>query len=153
MGRSSETFSKQEKEKKKLKKRKQKLEEKARRAVAKKEKLESGTQDDMIAYVDEFGNIVDTPPDPAAKKKIKAENIEIGIPRRQEEPVTRKNGILDFFNDQKGFGFIREIGSGERFFVHVSGFDTEDDILEGDKVFFDLEKGPRGMNAVRVTKA
>ena len=149
MGRSSETFSKQEKEKRKRKKK----EEKARRAEARRANSEGGGLDNMIAYVDEFGNIVDTPPDPAAKKKIKAENIEIGIPRRQEEPASRKTGILDFFNDEKGYGFIKEIGSGERFFVHVSGFETEDEIMEGDKVDFDFEKGPKGFNAVRVTKA
>ena len=49
-----------------------------------------------------------------------------------------------------GFGFIKEDGTQERFFVHVSGL--MDDVIEGNKVSFELERGPKGMNAVRVKK-
>ena len=55
----------------------------------------------MFAYVDEFGQISDTPPDPNAKKKvINADNIEIGVPKREiveEESV--KKGKIEFFNN------------------------------------------------------
>ena len=49
------------------------------------------------------------------------------------------------------FGFIQEEGTKERFFVHVSGL--LDEVQANDKVVFETERGPRGMNAVRVRKA
>jgi len=106
-----------------------------------------------LAYVDEDGNLTDTPPDPMRKKlKIKAENIEIGIPKREGEVVSAvRTGKVDFFNDSKGFGFIRETGTQEKFFVHVNGLTEE--IAENDKVTFELERGMKGMNAVNVKKA
>jgi len=145
MARSQDTYNKKEKEKKRLKKRKDKLAKKEER----KANPQSGGLDDMIMYVDENGNFTDTPPDPTKKSKIKAENIEIGIPRRIEEeydPI--RKGKVEFFNDSKGFGFIKDIDTQEKYFVHVNGL--IDDIAENDKVTFELEKGMKGMNAVRV---
>ena len=75
MARSQETFGKKEREKKRQKKR----EEKALRKEERKSNATGGKFEDMIAYVDEFGQIVDTPPDPSKKTKIKAENINVGI--------------------------------------------------------------------------
>lgn len=146
MGRSQETFSKKEKEKKRLKKRKDKELKKQER----KENSEGGGLDNMIAYVDEFGNIVDTPPDLSKKKEVSAESIEIGVPKREEsdEPTVR-TGVVVFFNDSKGYGFIREIGSDEKFFVHANGLMQP--VVEHDKVEFDLERGQKGMNAINVT--
>lgn len=146
MGKSQETFNKKEKEKKRLRKRKEKQAKKEER----KANSSSGDLEDMMAYVDEFGNIVDTPPDPDKKKKeVKAESIEIGIPKKEEEeePAVRE-GRIEFFNHSKGFGFIRETGNRERHFVHINGLMQE--VEEGDKVTFELEKGLKGMNAVRV---
>jgi cold shock CspA family protein len=105
----------------------------------------------MMAYIDENGNIVDTPPNPLRKKKIKAEDIELGVPKRVEENLTaHREGVVSFFNTSKGFGFIKQIGSGEDFFVHVNGLLEE--ITEGNKVTFELERGMKGMNAVKVRK-
>ena len=74
MARSSETFGKKEKEKRKQQKKK----EKAMRREERKANSEGGGLDNMMAYVDEFGNISSTPPDPTKKKvEIKAENIDI----------------------------------------------------------------------------
>ena len=56
-------------------------------------------------------------------------------------------GIVKFFNEGKGFGFIVQEGGGE-IFVHVSGI--KDQIKEGDTVEFDLENGKKGLNAVNV---
>ena len=147
MGKSQETFNKKEKEKKRLKKRKEKMEKKEeRKAQPKKSSLE-----DMMAYVDEFGNITDTPPDPAAKKKVKASDIEINVPKRSEEEVDPiRQGRVEFFNHEKGFGFIKENESNEKYFVHVSSLSEEID--EGNKVTFEIEQGPKGLNAVRVKK-
>jgi cold shock protein len=61
------------------------------------------------------------------------------------------NGTVKFFNDQKGFGFIKETNSGQEYFVHVSGLVNE--IKENDEVTFDLQEGRKGLNAVNVKRA
>lgn len=57
-------------------------------------------------------------------------------------------GTVKFFNDTKGFGFIKEEGADKEHFVHVTGL--IDEIREGDQVEFDLEQGKKGLNAVNV---
>jgi len=57
-------------------------------------------------------------------------------------------GTVKFFNDTKGFGFIKEDNSNKEHFVHVSGL--IDEIREGDAVEFDLQEGKKGLNAVNV---
>jgi len=59
-----------------------------------------------------------------------------------------KNGLVKFFNESKGYGFITEDGSNEEHFVHISGL--VDEIREGDNVEFDLKEGKKGMNAINV---
>lgn len=143
------TFEKREKEKK----RQQKHEDKQRRKEERKANKTGGGLESMMAYVDEFGRITSTPPDPAKRVEIDASEIQIGVPRRSAEdevPVVR-TGRVDFFDTSKGFGFINEDGSRERFFFHVSGL--IDEVRDGDKVTYDVERGTRGMNAVRVKKA
>ncbi len=148
MAKSQQTFSKIEKEKKKLKKREEKQKKKQeRRANSNK----GNGLDSMIAYVDENGYTTDTPPDPTKKKKIKAEHIEIGVPKREKEefdPI--RKGKVAFFNDSKGYGFINDTETQERYFVHVNGLMQE--VKENDKVTFELERGQKGMNAVKVKK-
>ncbi|PLX07816.1 MAG: DNA-binding protein [Marinilabiliales bacterium] len=147
MGRSQETFNKKEKEKKRLKKRLDKQKKKEERAA----NSDGGGLDSMIAYVDEHGNLTDSPPDPANKTKVKAKNIEIGVPKREKEDLTtERNGKVEFFNDQKGFGFIKDLDSQEKFFVHINGL--IDRIQENDLVVFEIERGMKGMNAVKVKK-
>jgi cold shock protein len=60
-------------------------------------------------------------------------------------------GIVKFFNDSKGFGFIKEEGTNKEYFVHVSGLN--DEIRENDVVTFDLQDGKKGLNAVNVKLA
>jgi cold shock CspA family protein len=148
MGKSQETFNKKEKEKKRIKKRQDKLIKKDERRA----NSEGGDLDSMMAYVDENGMITDTPPDPTKKKKIiKASAIELGIPKKEEDDGPNVHtGKIDFYNDQKGFGFIRDLQNQEKYFVHVNGLLQP--IQEGDKVEFELERGMKGMNAVRVKK-
>jgi CspA family cold shock protein len=57
-------------------------------------------------------------------------------------------GTVKFFNETKGFGFIKENDSNKEHFVHVSGL--IDEIREGDEVEFDLQEGRKGLNAVNV---
>ena len=147
MGRSSETFSKKEKEKKKLQRKKEKLAKKEDR----KANSEGGSLDAMMAYVDENGVIRDTPPDPAKKAKIKASSIEIGVPKREDievDPI--HEGKVSYFDDSKGYGFIKDSVNQESYFVHVNN--TLDQIGENDKVAFELEKGPKGWVAVKVKR-
>ena len=147
MAKSQESINKKEKETKRFKKQKDKLQKSEER---KKNSLGGGL-DNMIAYVDENGNLTSTPPDPSKKRVIDVESIQIGVSKRTEDdvPAIRK-GRIDFYNDQKGFGFIKEIGTQEKYFVHVNGL--LDEIKEGDTVVFELERGLKGMNAVRVKK-
>ncbi|MBL7905645.1 MAG: cold shock domain-containing protein [Bacteroidales bacterium] len=57
-------------------------------------------------------------------------------------------GTVKFFNDLKGFGFIKDNDSDKEYFVHVSGL--IDEVRENDEVSFDLEEGRKGLNAVNV---
>ena len=61
------------------------------------------------------------------------------------------NGTVKFFNNLKGFGFIKEDNSDQDYFVHVSGL--MQDIKENDQVTFDLQEGRKGLNAVNVKLA
>ncbi len=149
MGRSQQTFNKSEKEKKRLKKR----EDKRKKMEARKlEKEENGTQGIQFAYVDHNGNLTDTPPDPTKKIKVKAKNIEVSIPKTLDsdreafDPV--RQGKVSYFDSSKGYGFIIDTENNEKYFTHVSGL--IDEIAENDKVSFELEKGMKGMNAVKV---
>lgn len=151
MGRSQETFSKKEKEKKRLKKRQDK---EAKKEDRKANSSKGQGLDDMLAYVDDNGNITSTPPDPTRKKKeIKQEDIQIGV-SKQEEPdpadLIRK-GTVTFFNTSKGYGFIRDHDTQESIFVHQNGLTCP--IKENDKVTFEVEKGQKGLNAINVKAA
>lgn len=149
MAKSQVTFNKIEKEKKRLKKR----EEKQKKKDARKAEAKENPQGIQFAYVDFNGNLTDTPPDPAMREKVEAETIELGIPKKEdrgEEEPTNKEGKVSFFDHSKGFGFILDSINQEKYFVHVSG--TLEDIEENDKVTYELERGQKGMNAVRVKK-
>jgi cold shock CspA family protein len=148
MGRSQETFNKKEKEKKRLKKKQDKEKKKEDR----KSNTDKGKSfEDMLAYVDENGMITSTPPDPNKKKVlVKAENIQIGISRQEDTgpvDVVRK-GTITFFNESKGYGFIKDHDSQESVFVHVNGLLGP--VKENDKVTFETEMGHKGLNAIKV---
>jgi len=61
------------------------------------------------------------------------------------------NGTVKFFNDSKGFGFIKDANSAKEYFVHSSGL--KESIKENDEVTFDLKQGKQGLNAVNVKLA
>lgn len=58
-------------------------------------------------------------------------------------------GTVKFFNETKGFGFIKEDESGKEYFVHVTGLNGSK-IRENDSVTFDIQEGKKGLNAVNV---
>ena len=61
-----------------------------------------------------------------------------------------KTGVVKFFNEAKGFGFIKEEG-GQDIFVHATGL--QEDIRENDNVVFEVQEGKKGLNAVNVRLA
>ncbi len=146
MGRSTETFNKKEREKKKLKKQQDKKDKaEDRRANGDKGK----GLDQMMAYVDENGNITDTPPDASRRKQVAAESIQIGVPRQEDIPVeVVRTGVVNFFNTEKGFGFIIDSQTQASIFVHVNALAQP--IRENDKVTFETEQGQKGLNAIKV---
>ncbi len=145
MGRSQETFSKKEREKKRLKKR----EEKSIKKSERKENQTGGDLDNMMAYVDEMGNITDTPPDTTKRKKVSLSSIEISIPKRtDEEQETEFVGIVIYFNEEKGFGFIKSDRSVENIFFHHKNVQSE--VKKDNKVSFELEQTPKGLAAINV---
>jgi cold shock CspA family protein len=143
----AETWNKKEREKKKQQERK----EKAERKLERKENAKEGKSfDDMLAYLDENGNLSNKPPDPRKKVIIKLEDIEIGVPKQvpiNPEDLIRK-GVVTFFNDAKGYGFIKDLETQESVFVHINSLSEE--VKEHNKVIFEVEMGPKGANAVRV---
>lgn len=146
MARSRETYGKKEVRSKKEKKRKEK--EKSR--LAKKEEGKKGSMDDMIAYVDENGMITSTPPDPDKRTEVKLEDISIAIEARPEEEEADKirKGTVTYFNDSKGFGFIRDSETKESVFVHINS--CLEPIVEGNLVSFEVEQGHKGPAAAGV---
>lgn len=148
MSKSQETFNKKENEKKRQKKKKDKEEKKEERKANAKKGM---SLEDMMAYVDENGNIVPNPPDPRKRKTINTEDIQIGVSKQEDLPqadVVRK-GVVTFFNESKGYGFIKDQQSQESIFVHINGLVNR--IKENDKVTFETEMGPKGPSAVSVT--
>ena len=137
------TFGKRENEKKKQARRL----EKQNRKEERKQSGKANSFDDMIAYVDEYGMITSTPPDPdREKEEINQEEISIST-AKQEEPDVLK-GRVEHFNVEKGYGFIKDLAGTDKYFFHVNNVLTN--IVENDIVTFDLEQGKRGLNAINI---
>ena len=146
MGRSQETSNKKEVKSKQDKKRK----DKAKKRLIKKESGKNSF-DDMIAYVDEYGKISSTPPDPNKKILIDVTDIELGATKNepsQKNDFIRK-GVVTFFNDSKGFGFIRDMENNQSVFVHANNL--QETIKENNIVSFEIGKGPKGLTALKVS--
>ena len=150
MSKSQETWNKKEREKKKQKDRQDKKEKKQER---KDNAKEGKSFDDMIAYIDENGNLSSTPPDPLKRRKINLEDIQIGVPKQAPmDPADLiRTGIVTFFNESKGYGFIKDQQTQESIFVHANGLINQ--IKENNKVTFETEMGAKGPTAVRVKLA
>jgi cold shock CspA family protein len=83
---------------------------------------------------------------------ILSENIQIGVPKQEDmvQPDIIRNGVLTFFNESKGYGFIKDLQSQESIFVHINGL--MEAVSENDKVTFETERGQKGLNAIKVKK-
>ena len=148
MARSQETFTKREREKQRIKKQQEKQEKMAERKAQKKD----SSLEDMMAYIDENGNITSTPPNPSRKKTFNAEDIEIGVPQKKEpEPgELERRGVVTYYNNSKGFGFIKDSENGESIFFHQN--DVAWAVVEGNMMVFEIEPGPKGPVAVNIRK-
>ncbi|RED49591.1 cold-shock protein [Seonamhaeicola aphaedonensis] len=146
MAKSQQSYIKREKEKKQQ----QKREEKQKKREARKAEKKDNNDGIPFAYVDKLGNLTDIPPDRSQKEEIEASEIELGIPKRVNlekiEPI--RNGKMEFFNHSKGFGFIMDTESKEKYFCHISNL--KDEVSEGDKVKFEIEKSSKGQSAINV---
>ena len=141
----SVTYNKRENEKKKQARRAEKQKKKEDRKLLGK----ANSFDDMIAYVDENGVLHTTPPEVGEREEIDASQIEVSVPRRSEpEEIVPFEGRVEYFDAAKGYGFIRNSDNGEKYFFHITQAPAA--IAEGNRVTFELERGTRGMNAVRV---
>jgi len=143
----AETWNKKEREKKKRQDKKEKAEKKQER---KENSKNDNNPESMYAYLDENGNLSSKPPDPRKKIIINVEDIEIGVPKHEPdnpEDLIRK-GIVSFFNDSKGYGFIKDQETQESIFVHANSL--SEPIKENNKVTFEIEMGPKGANAINV---
>ncbi len=143
----AETFNKKEKEKKKAKEK----QDKAHKMKERKENNNKGKSlESMMAYLDENGNITDTPPDPKRKKEINLDDIQLGASKNIEPVNVERTGIIIHFNEAKGYGFIEDSSNKENIFLHINQLSTP--VKERDKVSFEVERTPRGLSAIKVKK-
>ena len=147
MAKSKETYNKKDKEQRRKKNKQDKEQRKEERKANKKD---GNSLDSMMAYVDENGNISDTPPDPRNKRVVKAEDIQLTITGGNERDYTQA-GTVHFFDEEKGFGFILNDITKQKIFVHSTNLDSP--VKAGDKVIYESEMGHRGPSAVNVKKA
>src|SRR5947209_19343216 len=103
MAKSKITFNKREKEKQRQKEKQEKREKMEER---KANHVKGKSLEDMMAYIDENGNITSTPPDPRKKTVVNVEDIQIGVPKSVKDDNAPSEGRVDYFNQTKGFGFI-----------------------------------------------
>ena len=140
----SNSFSKREIKKNKRAKRKAKQERREERKLQK-----ADTFQEMIAYVDANGVITEERPEPAQFEEVELEDIEVSIPKTVGDEVKGDpTGRVDYYNISRGFGFIKEDNSVNKYFFHESN--AEYGIEENSVVTYRLERGPKGMNAIDV---
>lgn len=143
----ADSFSKKEQKNKKAKAKQEKA-EKMRERKANKEK--GKTLEDMLAYIDENGNLSAVPVEPGQRKEIPLSDIQLGAAARLPEETVR-TGIVNFFSQSKGYGFITDDKSGTSVFFHLN--QLLQPVQEKDKVTFEWERTARGYSALNVTKA
>jgi ATP-dependent RNA helicase RhlE len=142
----SDSFAKKEKEKQKAKAK----QDKAQKMQDRKANNSKGKSlEDMMAYLDADGNITNTPPDDTKRREISLDEIQLGAAPIIPEEVT-KTGVVSFFNEAKGYGFITEDRTRENVFVHTN--QLLQPIKEKDRVSYEKERTPKGYSATKVKK-
>ncbi len=141
-------FSKRDREKKKQHARKEKDEKRRER----KESSRNGNSlAEMMAYVDENGNLTSIPQDPKRKRDFRIDEIQISVPKETDLNSTEEyeEGVVTFFNDEKGYGFIRDSRTKQSVFVHNKQLLMP--VKLNDKVRFLITKGVKGPEAIEVS--
>lgn len=141
-------FSKRDREKKKQQARKEKEEKKRER----KENARDGNSlADMIAYVDENGNLTSTPQDPSKRREISLDEIQIHVPKAEDRAAAEQfqEGVITFYNDEKGYGFISDSKTKQSIFVHHKQLSGP--VKLNDKVQFMVAMGLKGPEAIEVS--
>lgn len=72
----------------------------------------------------------------------------ISTPKKKETVETVKEGHVEYFNPEKGYGFIKDSITTDKYFFHISN--APEAIGQGKKVTFELERGPKGIHAVKI---
>ncbi len=148
MAKSKQTFQKSEIEKKK---RLKQLAKDEKREMRKQNSNKGKGYESMIAYVDHNGNLSDTPPDPKLRKEIKADDILLGARSFDREAASvTQNGRIAIYNQDRGYGFIKDNLSQKKIFFHYSDLNFQ--AKEGDSVSFEVVSGIKGLSAVKVIK-
>lgn len=140
----AESWNKREREQKKRNTKKQKAE----RKIERKESSAKGKSlNDMLAYVDENGNLSATPPEKKPKQPFTIPPVVANSNSLNSDKSIR-TGIITFFDASKGYGFIKDSRTQQSVFVHINSSTVE--LKENLKVDFEIENGVRGQAAVNV---
>ncbi|MDR1402206.1 MAG: cold shock domain-containing protein [Tannerellaceae bacterium] len=132
------------------KKKQSKRQEKQKRKEDRKSNNNKGASlEEMLAYVDENGMITSVPPESTVKNKTDLNSIVISVPKKEDmEDNFAYTGRVEFYNEAKGYGFIKDLNSVKKYFFHISA--APKDIKEGNVVTFELERGIRDLNAINI---
>lgn len=141
----ADSFNKKEREKKRRKRKKDKKERKEQKKL-------DGVKGEEFMYVDENGNLTSTPPEEQVKTEIKLEDIKVSTPKQSEieEEETIRTGVVKFYNTEKRFGFIKEVKTGNEYFVHGDNVRGDIELQEKDKVVYEIGNGRQGPIAINV---
>lgn len=139
-------WNKREREQKKRNAKQQKEEKRQER----KENSKKGKGlDEMLAYVDDNGNLTDTPPDKRPPADIDSIPPTVANSNALQPTDTVRKGVVSYFDPAKGYGFIRDLKTQESFFAHINASSIE--LKVGLNVSFEVQKGPRGFFAANIT--
>lgn len=140
----AESFSKKEKQKKRMQ---AKQDKQAKMQERKSNNNKGKPLEEMFAYVDEFGNLSSTPPGSQPKSEQKEKRAFVP---ELDNPDERLKGTVAFFIEAKGYGFITQDNTRENIFVHAN--QLKQPIKDKDIVTFEKERTPKGYSAINVIK-
>ncbi|MCO5233785.1 MAG: cold shock domain-containing protein [Chitinophagales bacterium] len=143
----ADNYNKKALEQKKAKKKQDKL---MRKEERKANNNKGKSLDELLVYVDEYGNVTDVPPEKQNRIEINLEDIQLGAAPIVVEEIKEFTGIVSSFLTDKAYGFITEDNSRESVFVHSN--QMLDEIKENDRVTYHKERTPKGYSAINVRK-
>ena len=144
----AEFFNKRDREKKKQQARKEKEDRKRER---KENSRDGNSLAQMMAYVDENGNLTSIPQDHTKRREVSIDEIQIGVPKGNGANSVEQfdEGVITYFNFEKGFGFIRDSKTKQSVFVHSKQISTP--VQLNDKVKYIVSRGLKGPEATEVS--